>query len=155
MSGTSETTHLRCKKKCKLWRYRSISDKRGLSEKRRLHKLTFFLTLQGCNGKSPRSPTGKMLAMFLTVLGIPLLFVYLAVVGSGLAKMFGALYAKVSKCCQRSPTNTLKQRRRQREGKAATPRRFQSGGSVGPEDLPPVDLHGQLDGVRVRMQAFF
>ena len=49
-----------------------------------------------------------MLAMFLTVLGIPLLFVYLAVVGSGLAKMFGALYAKVSKCCQRSPTNTLK-----------------------------------------------
>ena len=65
-----------------------------------------------------------MLAMFLTVLGIPLLFVYLAVVGSGLAKMFGALYAKVSKCCQRSPTNTLKQRRRQREGKAATPKRF-------------------------------
>ena len=113
-------------KKCKLWRYRSLSDKRGLSEKRRLLKLTFFLTLQGCNGKSPRSPTGKMLAMFLTVLGIPLLFVYLAVVGSGLAKMFGALYAKVSKCCQRSPTNTLKQRRRQREGKAATPRGFHS-----------------------------
>ena len=65
-----------------------------------------------------------MLAMFLTVLGIPLLFVYLAVVGSGLAKMFGALYAKVSKCCQRSPTNTLKQRRRQREGKGSHAKTF-------------------------------
>jgi hypothetical protein len=42
---------------------------------------------------------GKIAAMVLSLLGLPILFIYLAVVGSSLASAFRRLYASLCCCC--------------------------------------------------------
>ena len=58
-----------------------------------------FNSISGYNGKSPKSSMGKLVAMGLTIVGIPLLMIYLAVVGAGLARTFLRVYCKLC-CCQ-------------------------------------------------------
>ena len=61
-----------------------------------MNQLIYFL---GYNGKSPKSSMGKLVAMGITIIGIPLLMIYLAVVGAGLARTFVRVYCKLC-CCQ-------------------------------------------------------
>ena len=61
------------------------------------HDVLKTLNVSGYNGKSPKSSMGKIVAMGITIVGIPLLMIYLAVVGAGLARTFLRLYCKL--CC--------------------------------------------------------
>ncbi len=56
-------------------------------------------SISGYNGRTPNSPVGKIAAMILALLGLPILFIYLTVVGSSLARMFRRFYSFVCCCC--------------------------------------------------------
>jgi hypothetical protein len=59
--------------------------------------LIIWFLVSGNSKKVPNSPTGKIVAMVVVSLGIPLLLIYLSVMGSGLARAAKKLYNLI--CC--------------------------------------------------------
>ena len=55
----------------------------------------------GYNSRTPNSAVGKIAAMILAILGLPILFIYLTVVGSTLARAFTKFYSVICCCCVR------------------------------------------------------
>ncbi len=73
---------------------------------------SYFL---GYKKHAPRSSTGKVAAIMCTCLGIPLIFMYIKVVGSCLARVICRLCNAMCCCCRKSQTSSKRQRHRTSE----------------------------------------
>ena len=70
-----------------------------------LYGLIICFSIAGNSKKVPESSAGKIVAIVVVSLGLPLLLIYLSVTGSGLARMAKKVYSLLC-CCQRNSTST-------------------------------------------------
>ena len=66
-----------------------------------LYGLIICFSIAGNSKKVPESSAGKIVAIVVVSLGLPLLLIYLSVTGSGLARMAKKVYSLLC-CCQRN-----------------------------------------------------
>ena len=66
-----------------------------------MHCPTNVYMFSGYRSKVPSTLTGKLVAIVVTVLGIPILILYLAIVGGCMARLFRKLYSAVCCCCSK------------------------------------------------------
>lgn len=71
-----------------------------------LYSLTLITTV-GNSKKVPESPAGKIVAIVVVSLGLPLLLIYLSVTGAGLAKLVKKLYTIMCCCKNKNITENL------------------------------------------------
>ena len=70
-----------------------------------LYGLIICFSIAGNSKKVPESSAGKIVAIVVVSLGLPLLLIYLSVTGSGLARMAKKVYSLLC-CCQRNSSTS-------------------------------------------------